>query len=235
MDLAFLSTTFWRLMGALPLTLEVWALSVAIGCVIAMGLTWMRVSGSKILEAISRAYVFVFRGSPLLIQLFLAYFGLGLFGINVSPWVAAGGALTLYASAYAAYDALSQGMKDFLEPLSAVHDGAKLFDKVNDKVYPSAVHPVIIRHPETGRKLLYVNAGFTTRIVELARDESDAVLNFLYAHIAKPHWQMRFRWRPHSLAFWDNRCTQHFAIWDYWPNVRSGYRVQFEGVARPAR
>ena len=79
MDLAFLSTTFWRLMGALPLTLEVWALSVAIGCVIAMGLTWMRVSGSKILEAISRAYVFVFRGSPLLIQLFLIYYGLSTF------------------------------------------------------------------------------------------------------------------------------------------------------------
>ena len=83
--------------------------------------------------------------------------------------------------------------------------------------------------------MLFVNAGFTTRIVELPRDEGDAVLKFLYDHIAKPHWQMRFRWRPHSIAFWDNRCTQHFAIWDYWPNVRSGYRVQFEGIERPSR
>jgi taurine dioxygenase len=146
-----------------------------------------------------------------------------------------GGGDTLFASAYAAYDALSAQMKAFLEPLSAEHDGAKLFDKGTTTVYPKAVHPVITRHPETGRKVLFVNAGFTTRIVDLARDESDAVLDFLYAHIAKPHWQMRFRWRPHSIALWDNRCTQHFAIWDYWPNVRSGYRVQFEGVARPAR
>jgi octopine/nopaline transport system permease protein len=79
MDLAFLSMTFWRLMGALPLTLEVWALSVAIGAVLAMGLTWMRVSGSKSLSAISRGYVFVFRGSPLLIQLFIVYYGLSSF------------------------------------------------------------------------------------------------------------------------------------------------------------
>jgi taurine dioxygenase len=145
-----------------------------------------------------------------------------------------GGGDTLFMSAYAAYDALSQQMKDFLEPLTAVHDGAKLFDK-SGTVYPRATHPVVIRHPETKRKLLFVNAGFTTRIVELPRDEGDAVLKFLYDHIAKPHWQMRFRWRPHSIAFWDNRCTQHFAIWDYWPNVRSGYRVQFEGIERPSR
>jgi len=145
-----------------------------------------------------------------------------------------GGGDTLFASAYAAYDALSEPMKAFLEPLSAEHDGAKLFDK-STTVYPTAIHPVVTRHRETGRKLLFVNAGFTTRIVDLPRDESDAVLNYLFAHIAKPHWQMRFRWRENSVAFWDNRCTQHFAIWDYWPNVRSGYRVQFEGVSRPAR
>lgn len=146
-----------------------------------------------------------------------------------------GGGDTLFASAYAAYEALSPQMKALLEPLNAEHDGAKLFDKGTSTVYPKAVHPVVTRHPDTGRKLLFVNAGFTTRIVELGRDESDAVLNFLFAHIAKPHWQMRFRWRANSIAFWDNRCTQHFAIWDYWPNVRSGYRVQFEGVARPTR
>ncbi len=146
-----------------------------------------------------------------------------------------GGGDTLFASCYAAYDALSPQMQAFLEPLSAEHDGAKLFDRGTKTVYPKAVHPVITRHPETGRKVLFVNAGFTTRIVDLPKDESEAILNYLYAHIAKPHWQMRFRWRPNSIAFWDNRCTQHFAIWDYWPNVRSGYRVQFEGAVRPDR
>ncbi len=146
-----------------------------------------------------------------------------------------GGGDTLFASAYAAYDALSPQMKAFLEPLSAEHDGAKLFDKGTTTQYPKATHPVIVTHPESGRKLLYVNAGFTTRIVDLERDESDAVLGFLYAHLAKPDWQMRFRWQANSIAFWDNRCTQHYAIWDYWPNTRSGYRIQFEGVARPVR
>ena len=145
-----------------------------------------------------------------------------------------GGGDTLFASAYAAYDALSPSMKAYLEPLNAVHDGAKLFDK-STTVYPQATHPVIVTHPETKRKLLFVNEGFTTKIEGIPVDESAAVLKFLFDHIAKPHWQMRFRWRPHSIAFWDNRCTQHFAIWDYWPNVRSGYRVQFEGTVRPVR
>jgi octopine/nopaline transport system permease protein len=79
MDPGFVVATFWRLMAALPLTLEVWALSVLIGGVIAMGLTWMRVGGSKPLAALSRGYVFVFRGSPLLIQLFVIYYGLSSF------------------------------------------------------------------------------------------------------------------------------------------------------------
>jgi octopine/nopaline transport system permease protein len=79
MDPGFVVATFWRLMAALPLTLEVWALSVLIGGVIAMGLTWMRVGGSKPLAALSRGYVFVFRGSPLLVQLFVIYYGLSSF------------------------------------------------------------------------------------------------------------------------------------------------------------
>jgi taurine dioxygenase len=146
-----------------------------------------------------------------------------------------GGGDTLFSSAAAAYDNLSAQMKAYLEPLSAVHDGAKLFDSVDGKVHPRATHPVIITHPDTKRKVLFVNKGFTTHIEGVQRDESDAILNYLYDHIAKPHWQMRFRWQPNSIAFWDNRSTQHFAIWDYWPNVRSGDRVQFEGVARPAK
>jgi octopine/nopaline transport system permease protein len=87
MDIAFVATTFWRLMSALPLTLEVWALSILIGGPLAMGLTWMRVSGSKPLEALSRFYVFVFRGSPLLVQLFVIYYGLSSFAFIRASFV----------------------------------------------------------------------------------------------------------------------------------------------------
>ena len=146
-----------------------------------------------------------------------------------------GGGDTLFTSAAAAYDALSEPMKVYIDKLVAVHDGAKLFDAVDGKVHPRAEHPVVITHPESGRKVLFVNKGFTTKILGVQPDESEAILNYLFAHLAKPHWQMRFRWQPNSIAFWDNRSTQHFAIWDYWPNVRSGDRVQFEGVARPVR
>ena len=88
---------------------------------------------------------------------------------------------------------------------------------------------MIARHPVTGRRLLFVNPTFTTRIDELSRDESDAILGFLYQHSARPEFQARFRWRPNSVAFWDNRCTQHMALWDYYPQVRSGYRVTVKG------
>ena len=144
-----------------------------------------------------------------------------------------GGGDTLFASMYAAYEALSGRMQAFLAGLTATHDGAKLFDKGTKTVYPVSSHPVVAVHPWTGRKLLYVNRGQTTHIDALPREESDAVLAFLFAHIENPEWQMRFRWRANSIAFWDNRCTQHRAIWDYWPNVRSGVRVQIKGTEPP--
>ncbi len=143
-----------------------------------------------------------------------------------------GGGDTLFASMYAAYDELSARMQSFLAGLTATHDGALLFDKTSTK-YPTAVHPVIARHPVTGRKLIYVNHGFTARINELPVKESAAVLAFLFEHCARPDFQMRFHWRAHSIAFWDNRCSQHQAIWDYHPNVRSGYRIQIKGTAPP--
>jgi taurine dioxygenase len=144
-----------------------------------------------------------------------------------------GGGDTMFASMYAPYDALSPQMQAFLAPLTATHDGALAYDKGASTKYPVSTHPVITKHPETGRKVIFVNRGFTSHINELPKDESDAVLSFLFDHVAKPHWQVRFRWTNHSIAFWDNRCTQHFAIWDYWPNVRSGYRVLVEGKGRP--
>lgn len=139
---------------------------------------------------------------------------------------------TLFASMYAAYEGLSEPMKAFLEPLSAVHDAnpvyKALFPDIH-KTYECNSHPVIRTHPVTGRKLLFVNSSYTTRINGLSLEESDAVLGFLYEHIKNANFHVRFRWEPHSIAFWDNRCTQHFAVWDYFPEVRSGFRVTVAG------
>ena len=144
---------------------------------------------------------------------------------------------TLFASMYAAYAALSEPMKRFLEGLTAMHDGAPYYRSVNSRIgrddggrsYPRAEHPVVRTHPVSGRKALFVNSMFTTQIVGFTAAESDAVLGFLFAHIAQPRFQCRFRWGKNSMAFWDNRCVQHQAIWDYWPQTRSGYRVTIKG------
>ena len=144
---------------------------------------------------------------------------------------------TLFASMYAAYDALSEPMKEFLAKLTAIHDGEHVYrgryaDRgVDDagKVYPRAEHPIIRTHPVTGRKGLYVNRTFTTHIPQLAREESDALLDFLWRHAEQPLFQCRFAWQKNSIAFWDNRCVQHHAMWDYFPNVRSGFRVTVKG------
>ncbi len=141
---------------------------------------------------------------------------------------------TIFASMYAAYDALSPPMQKFLEGLTATHDGALAFGRFDPNgKYPIASHPVIVRHPVSGRKVIFVNRGFTARINELSPAESAALLAYLYQHVEKPDFQIRFRWQKHSIAFWDNRCTQHLAIWDYFPNVRSGYRVQIDGEGPP--
>jgi alpha-ketoglutarate-dependent taurine dioxygenase len=141
---------------------------------------------------------------------------------------------TLFASMYAAYDTLSEPMKRFLEPLTAMHEGEHVYRGrygVDDtgKTFPRAEHPVIRTHPVSGRKALFVNSGFTTRIVQLARSESDAVLQFLFRHVETPELHCRFRWRVNSVAFWDNRCVQHHAMWDYYPQRRHGHRVTIRG------
>jgi taurine dioxygenase len=133
---------------------------------------------------------------------------------------------TLFASMYAAYDALSPRMKLYLEGLTATHDGGPAFSFfMGDRKFPKSVHPVVGVHPVTGRKLLFVNDEFTTHINDLPRGEGEALLKFLVAHCAKPDFQVRFRWEKDSVAFWDNRCTQHLAVWDYFPHTRSGFRV----------
>ena len=140
-----------------------------------------------------------------------------------------GGGDTGFASMYAAYDALSDKMKDYLEGLTAFHDGTIQFGPGT----PQANHPIVVRHPESGRKLLYVDEGFTSHINEVSREESRTILEYIYRHQMRPEWSTRFKWEPHSIAFWDNRCVHHRAISDYLPNVRSGYRVQIEGTAPP--
>ncbi|MFZ9180019.1 MAG: TauD/TfdA dioxygenase family protein [Limnohabitans sp.] len=145
---------------------------------------------------------------------------------------------TLFASMYAAYDALSERMKRYLNGLTAVHDGEHVYRGtyanlgVQDKpTYPRSVHPVVRTHPVTGKQALYVNRGFTTQITGIPADESDAMLRYLFEHMENPLFQCRFRWQAHSVAFWDNRCVQHRAMWDYWPNLRSGFRVTVKGDA----
>jgi len=144
---------------------------------------------------------------------------------------------TLFASMFAAYDALSPQMKHYLEGMTALHSGERSYRRTNrllgkddgGRVYPQANHPVVRRHPVSGRKALFVNRGFTYRINEVSEEESDAILDFLYQHAEKPDFQVRFRWEPHSVAFWDNRSVQHLAVWDYFPNVRSGRRITIKG------
>lgn len=139
---------------------------------------------------------------------------------------------TLFSSMYAAYDALSDRMKAFVGTLTASHDGAaygKNFANRAGKSHPQADHPVVRTHPVTGRKALFVNRTFTTKINELGQAESDAVLQMLFRHCENPVFQCRFRWRKDSVAFWDNRCAMHNAMWDYYPHRRHGYRVTIQG------
>jgi taurine dioxygenase len=141
---------------------------------------------------------------------------------------------TLFANMYAAYEALSTALQRFLSGLTAVHDGRRNYDgrpttSSRDTEYPSAEHPVVRTHPVTGRHALFVNRMFTTRIVQLTELESDVLLEMLYRHIERPEFQCRFRWQPNSVAFWDNRCVQHQALWDYFPDRRYGHRVTIAG------
>ena len=97
------------------------------------------------------------------------------------------------------------------------------------KVYPSFSHPVVRTHPETKRKALFINRTFTTRILELADEESQIVLEMLLNHCEQLRFQARFRWKKNDVALWDNRCVQHHALWDYWPEERRGRRVTLAG------
>ena len=146
-----------------------------------------------------------------------------------------GGGDTLFASTIGAFEALSPPMQSFIEGLTAMHGGTKPFivgfeNAVPPGGWPRASHPVVIRHPENGRKALFVKRGFTTKINELGHRESDALLEFLWRHVeTTPEFQCRVHWTPNTVVFWDNRCTQHHAVWDYFPHSRYGQRVSIIG------
>jgi taurine dioxygenase len=142
---------------------------------------------------------------------------------------------TCWASMYAAYEQLSPPMRRFLDGLTAEHS-TSILDAVLDKLpnvvrrerMPPVRHPVVRVHPETGRKLLFVNANFTDRIVDLDEAESRTLLDFLFHHLGKPHFQVRYHWTPNAVALWDNRSTQHCAMPDYCER-RLMYRCMMRG------
>src|SRR5215468_4687183 len=150
---------------------------------------------------------------------------------------------TLFASMYAAYDALSDGLKATLEGLKALHSSRHVFGAAAaarrgdlegrirnpELATQDAVHPVVIRHPETGRKALYVNPGFTLRFEGWTEDESRPLLQYLYRHAVRPEFTCRFQWREGSLAFWGNRSTWHFAVNDYHGERRLLHRITIQG------
>jgi taurine dioxygenase len=144
---------------------------------------------------------------------------------------------TLFSDMYAAYEGLPDDVKETIEGRTAKHSFVYSFGKRMDdekraaflEQYPEPHHPVVRTHPETGRRGLYVNAAFTVSIDDMDPDESARLLRFLYRQASVPEYQCRFRWEENSVAFWDNRSVQHYAAFDYQPNVRRVERVTVIG------
>lgn len=152
---------------------------------------------------------------------------------------------TLWVSASAAYQALSEPMRQLLDTLVAVHDFRHGFRESlaepggEERLAPALAanppvrHPLIRTHPESGRRAIYVNPLFTTHVEGLTRHESDAILNFLYRHIVTEEFSVRLSWQPDTVAVWDNRTTQHKPVNDFFPQHRMMHRVTIAGE-RPA-
>ena len=144
---------------------------------------------------------------------------------------------TLWADAGAAYDGLPADVRARIDGMVAVHDWRTTFGlamppedvEALSPQFPPVEHPVVRVHPETGRRTLFVNPIFTQHIVGLDQDESDALLDTLYRQMTRPEYQCRFRWTAGSVAFWDNRSTQHYAASDYWPQRRVMDRISIAG------
>ena len=142
---------------------------------------------------------------------------------------------TMWSDMVAAYEGLSPAMKDWVCTLTAIHDGSGFAGYLGIPIdqwyerFPLQEHPVVRTHPETGERALYVNCSFTRSIKGLSQKESDWLLDHLYAQAAIPEYQVRFRWRENSIAFWDNRSCQHYAVADYSPAMRAMERVTIIG------
>ena len=158
---------------------------------------------------------------------------------------------TLFANMYSAHETLSDGLKRTLAGLRAVHSSRHVFgaqaerfkdtdndigDRLGnaDAATQDSVHPVVIAHPISGRKVLYVNPGFTVGIDGWTKEESRGLLEMLYEHAKRPEHAYRFQWRPGSIAFWDNRATWHYAVNDYHGARRLMHRITLDGVALAA-
>jgi taurine dioxygenase len=151
---------------------------------------------------------------------------------------------TMFANMYLAYETLSDGYKRMLEGLRAVHSSRHIFgpnaayhgNDLKDRLanaslaVQDAVHPVVIAHPITGRKALYVNPNFTVGIEGWTAEESRALFDHLFRHAVRPEFTCRFRWRNGSIAIWDNRCTWHLAINDYHGHRRLMHRITIDGT-----
>jgi taurine dioxygenase len=147
---------------------------------------------------------------------------------------------TCFSNMYAAYEALSPAVRSLVDGLRAVHDITKPMRKAvaaghttldlseMQERWPPIEHPVVVTHPETGRRALFVNRNSTTHIVGLSERENDALLPFLLDHVRSPEFQCRFHWEVGSMAFWDNRCVQHYAVADY-AERRIMHRVTVDG------
>ncbi|MBV9053287.1 MAG: TauD/TfdA family dioxygenase [Hyphomicrobiales bacterium] len=152
---------------------------------------------------------------------------------------------TLWSNMYDAYEALSDGMKRMLDPLRAMHSGRPYgvahapkgvqtsrsiaIERGNRDADREIAHPVVIVHPSSGRKALFVNAIYTTRFEQMTEAESRPLLEFLFEHCIRPEFTCRFRWAPGSLAIWDNRCTLHYAVNDYDGSRRLMHRTTIAG------
>ena len=151
---------------------------------------------------------------------------------------------TLFANMYRAYESLSDGLKGTLESMNACHSSRHVFgahtgyaEASNQRIgnpelaTQDAIHPVIITHPESKRKALYVNPEFTVNFEGWTKEESQPLLSYLTEHSTRPENITRFNWEPGSIAFWDNRCTWHFALNDYPGEKRLMHRITVEGSA----
>lgn len=145
---------------------------------------------------------------------------------------------TLFSSLYAAYDTLSDRMKQYLDGLTALHSGEEPFAHLfkferlqSTTPWPESHHPIIRKHKDSGRPALFINREFTKKIDDLPKEEGKALFEFLCDHVERVDFQCRFRWEENDIAIWDNRCVLHHAIWDYWPEERIGRRISVVGEA----